>query len=125
MKQIIFIGCLLLLLSCGNKTSLDIESFRTGTFEIPADDQKSYEKTTFTRTGDYQIEQYGDRTDSLTIVWKDNFNYTLRMLHPKSALDKEPIRVKITGVKANSYNFEATVGHSNFKQTGTVYKIID
>jgi|TARA_B110000305_G_C19444651_1_gene644045 hypothetical protein len=125
MKQFIFISYFLLLFSCKNGKPLNVESFRTGTFEIPADDNKSFGKTSFTRLGNLQIEQYGERTDSLFIEWKDNFNYTLKMLHPKSALDKEPIRVRITGVKANSYNFEAIVGHSNFKQKGTVYKISD
>ncbi len=122
-KIIIILVCCISLISCSDNKKLDVKSFRTGTFEIPAG--KGFEKTTFTRIDSLQIETYGDRIDSLSIIWKDNFNYTLRMLHPKSALDKQPIRVKITGIKYNSYDFEAVIGHSNYKQTGTVLKIID
>lgn len=98
-----------------------MEIFRTGTFEIPAGDK--YERTTFVRKGDYQIETYKDRVDTLSIHWKNNFNYTLQMLDPKSELDNEPINVKITGVTSNSYDFEAIIGHSNYVQKGTVIKI--
>lgn len=111
------------MLSCTNSKSLNIQDFRQGNFEIPGADK--YEKTLFTRVDSLQVETYKDRVDSLSIIWKDNFNYTLKMLNPKSALDKEPIRVKITGIKAHSYTFEAVIGHSNYKQKGTVYKLVD
>lgn len=114
---------LLFLSSCSSSGNVDLNSFRTGTFEIPAG--KGFDKTMFVRTDSLQIEFYQNRTDSLSIVWKDNFNYTLYMLHPTSKLDKEPIRVRITSVKANSYEFEAIIGHSNFKQKGTVNKIVE
>lgn len=119
----ILICVLLFISSCKPGGNVDLNNFRTGTFEIPAG--KGFDKTTFVRTDSLQIEFYGDRTDSLSIKWKDNFNYTLLMLHPKSKLDKEPIRVRITGVTANSYDFEAVIGHSNFKQKGKVTKIAD
>lgn len=120
MKHLLVIWCSVVLISCTKEKSLTILDFRTGVFEIPGGE--SFDKTTFKRTDSLQIENYGDRIDSLSIVWKDNFNYTLQMLNPKSALDKEPIRVKITGIKSNSYNFEAVIGHSNYKQSGTVFK---
>ncbi|MDT0551701.1 hypothetical protein [Urechidicola vernalis] len=112
-----------LVAACSSGGNVDVKSFRTGTFEIPAG--QGFDKTKFVRTDSLQIEYYQNRTDSLKIVWKDNFNYTLYMLQPKSKLDKEPIRVRITSVKANSYEFEAIIGHSNFKQKGTVNKIED
>lgn len=118
-KLIIF-SCVILLCSCQNNKKLDVQSFKTGTFEIPAG--KGFEKTTFVRKDSFQIEFYGDRVDSLSIVWKDNFNYTLKMLNPKSGLDREPIHVKITGITSNSYDFEAVIGHSNYKQKGIVTK---
>jgi hypothetical protein len=44
------------------------------------------------------------------------------MLHPKSAIDEDPIHVKITNVKKDSYEFEAVIGHSNFVQKGKIIK---
>lgn len=120
MKKIIIIFGCFALLGCDENKSLNVKDFRTGTFEIPAGDK--FQKTIFIRTDSLQIETYNDRVDSLSIVWKDNFNYTLKMLNPKSGFDKEPIRVKITGIKANSYDFEAVIGYSNYKQKGTVNK---
>ena len=118
--KLLLFSCTILLFSCQNKQKLNVQNFKTGTFEIPAG--KGFDKTTFIRKDSFQIETYGDRVDSLSIVWKDNFNYTLKMLNPKSGLDREPIRVKITGITSNSYDFEAIIGHSNYKQSGTVIK---
>lgn len=122
-KISIILICCISLISCKEDKKLDVLTFRTGTFEIPAGDK--YGKTTFIRVGDLQIETYGDRVDSLSIHWKNSFNYTLQMLNPTSELDNEPINVKITKITSNSYDFEAIIGHSNYVQKGTVIKIAD
>ena len=109
----------ILIISCKNDT-LNPGRFKTGTFEIP--EGKGYEKTIIIRKDSIQIEKYQDRIDTLSITWKDNFNYTLKMIHPKTAIDEEPIHVKITSLKENSYEFEAVIGHSNFIQKGTIFK---
>lgn len=109
--------------SCKTEPKVNMQTFREGEFEIPAG--KKYDRTTFIRTGNYQIETYNERVDTLIIHWKNNFNYTLQMLHPKSDLDEEPINVKITKVSGNSYDFEAIIGHSNYVQKGTVNKLIE
>lgn len=109
--------------SCIKSEKLDIESFKVGTFEIPA--EKKIERTVIIRTDSLQIETYDNRTDTLAIHWKNSFNYTLKMLNPKTDLDNELINVKITGIKTNSYTFEAIIGHSNYVQKGTVYKLIE
>lgn len=120
MKKILLIIVLCtLIFSCKND-GLDPERFKTGNFEIPAG--KGYEKTIIIRQDSLQIEKYENRIDSLSIFWKDNFNYTLKMLHPKTAIDEEPIHVKITDLKKNAYDFEAVIGHSNFVQKGTIFK---
>jgi hypothetical protein len=46
----------------------------------------------------------------------------LKMLHPKTTLDKSSIHVKITNIEKNRYDFVAKIGYSNFEQKGTVYK---
>lgn len=121
-----FIGILLILLvvvSCKKPQKLDVESFKHGTFEIPATDQ--YSKTIIIRKDSLQIELYEQRIDTLLIKWNDNFSYTLHMLNMMNGMEEDPIHVQITRVKANSYDFEAVIGHSNFKQKGTAYKIND
>ena len=123
MKKIAFlISILTLLISCKNEP-LSPDRFKTGTFEIPAG--KGYEKTVVIRQDSLQIEKYQDRIDTLSIVWKNNFNYTLQMLHPKTAIDEDPIHIKITSIEKDSYEFEAVIGHSNFVQKGEIIKIAD
>ena len=124
MKKLIIICIVLLtLLSCKKREQLDLDNFKQGTFEILADEK--YDKTVFKRIGDLQIEYYEDKIDTLSIHWKNNFSYTLQMLHPKTELDNEPINVMLKSVTANSYDFEAIIGHSNFVIKGTVIKIAD
>lgn len=110
------------LASCKNDTkNNDANWYKTGKFEIP--EGKGYAKTTIIRTDSLQIETYKSKIDTLTIVWKNNFNYTLKMVHPKTALDEEPIHVKITNLETNTYEFEAVIGHSNYVQKGKLIKI--
>ena len=118
-KNALIIIVFIALFSC-KSDELNQDRFKIGTFEIP--EGKGYEKTIIIRQDSLQIEKYEDRIDSLSIFWKNNFNYTLKMLHPKTAIDEDPIYVKITNLKKDSYEFEAVIGHSNFKQKGTIYK---
>jgi len=120
MKKLILLICVLTVTICCKEEGLNADRFKTGTFEIP--EGKGYEKTILIRKDSLQIEKYEDRIDTLSITWKNNFNYTLKMLHPKSAIDEDPIHVKITNVKKDSYEFEAVIGHSNFVQKGKIIK---
>ena len=83
--------------------------------------EKGIKKTIIIRHDSIQIEKYVDRIDTLSITWETNFKYTLKMIHPKTAIDEDPIHVKITNLKKNSYDFEAVIGHSNFVQKGTLF----
>ena len=119
---ILFLAILFISLhSCkqGNQRANSFQ-FKTGTFEIPAGD--NYSKTTIIRKDSLQIETYENRIDTLLIKWENDFKYSLKMLTPKTDMDKNIIHVKITGVKNNSYDFIAKVGYSNFEQKGTIYK---
>ena len=120
MKKLILIFCVFTLIISCKEEHLDADRFKSGTFEIP--EGKGYKKTIVIRKDSIQIEKYEDRIDTLSISWKNNFNYTLKMLHPKSAIDEDPIHVKITNVKKDSYEFEAVIGHSNFVQKGEIIK---
>jgi len=120
-KRLYLLSCFLLVLiiSCTNE-KLSPDRFKTGSFEIPA--EKGYSVTQIERIDSLQIERYEKRVDTLIIHWESPFKYTLKMLHPKTALDKDPIHVKITDIKKDSYDFEATIGDSNYKQKGTLTK---
>ncbi|MDO9274443.1 MAG: hypothetical protein Q7T92_02715, partial [Lutibacter sp.] len=107
------------LFSCNNNEP-DPDRFKSGTFEIPAG--KGYEKTIIIRKDSLQIEKYEDRIDTLSISWKNYFNYTLKMVNPKTAIDEDPIHIKITSIKDNSYEFEAVIGNSNYVQKGEITK---
>ena len=120
MKNIALTIVLLLVFAACKEEPLSPDRFKYGTFEIP--EGKGYEKTVIVRQDSLQIETYEDRIDSLSISWKNNFNYTLKMLHPKTAIDEDPIHIKITSINKDSYDFEAKIGHSNFIQKGTIYK---
>ena len=120
MKKIITIFVLLIsVISCKND-ELNPDRFKTGTFEIP--EGKGYEKTIIIRQDSLQIEKYEDKIDTLSISWKDNFNYTLKMINPKTAIDEDPIHIKITSIQKDSYEFEAVIGHSNYVQKGKLIK---
>ncbi|WP_298288380.1 hypothetical protein [uncultured Lutibacter sp.] len=121
-KTLLIISIFTLFISCKNEP-LNADRFKTGTFEIP--EGKGYGKTIVIRNDTIQIEKYEGRIDTLSILWKNNFNYTLKMLHPKTAIDEDPIHVKITNIDKNSYEFEAVIGHSNFVQKGEIFKIAD
>ncbi len=118
-KNITIFVLLISLISCKND-ELNPDRFKTGTFEIP--EGKGYEKTIITRKDSLQIEKYEDKIDTLSISWKDNFNYTLKMVNPKTAIDEDPIHIKITSIQKDSYEFEAVIGHSNYVQKGKLIK---
>lgn len=125
----------LAIISCKKGNSVSADRFKKGFFEIPGG--KGYSKTTIQRIDSLQIEKYTKtisistdsssiekkemHIDTLYILWKNDFSYSLRMKTPKTDLDKDPIFVQINKVTDTSYNFTAKIGYSKFKQTGTVY----
>ena len=119
-KIVLIIAFFTLLISCKDEP-VSADRFKHGTFEIPAG--KGYEKETIVRKDSIQISSYGTQVDTMLIIWKDNFNYTLKMINPKTAIDEDPIHIKITNIEKNSYDFESTIGVSNFVQKGTIIKI--
>ena len=121
-KRTIVIVLLIVLNACQNEP-LSPDRFKQGIFEIPGG--KGYDKTIVIRKDSIQIEKYQDRIDTLRITWINNFNYMLEMIHPKTAIDEDPIHVKITNIDKKSYDFEAVIGHSNFVQTGKLIKKSD
>lgn len=121
MKKILLLFVTLCSVIACKNDAVDADRFKEGVFEIPAG--KGYSKTIITRIDTLQIEKYENKIDTLVIEWKNNFNYTLKMVHPKNAIDKELIHVKITSIKEDSYEFESVIGRSNFVSKGELIKI--
>jgi len=119
MKKIAILLIIFIAITACNTKPLNPDRFKHGNFEIP--EGKGFSTTHITRTDSLQIEKYDDRIDTLTINWENNFNYNLKMVHPKNAIDEETIHVKITNLHKESYDFEAVIGHSNYIQKGTIF----
>lgn len=120
MKKILLLLVITSIISC-KKEPNNTDRFRIGTFEILA--EKGFEKTTIIRKDSIQIETYQNKTDTLFIKWKDDFNYLLLMKNPKTAIDEDTIFVKITSIKNNSYEFESVIGNSNYIEKEKIIKI--
>jgi len=123
MRKIIFLFLsILLLFSCKEVTIVDNNNqFKTGTFEIPAG--KNFVKETIIRIDSLQISKYGNKIDTMTIKWKNNFFYTLKYINPKNELQKDPMFVQINKIHDNSYDFTVKIGFSSFSTKGTIYKV--
>ncbi|AUC15133.1 hypothetical protein BTO06_08280 [Tenacibaculum sp. SZ-18] len=135
--RLAFLFCIVILsfISCKVETTGNADRFKHGTFEIPA--VNNYSKTKIIRKDSLQIEYYTKKVivstdssvvekeinevDSLYITWRNNFAYQLKIINPKTDLEKETIFVQINKVKDSSYDFTARVGYSKYKQKGTLY----
>jgi len=98
-----------------------MDDFKQGRFKSILDDKEIVSFAT--RNDSIQIEEFNGLKDTFNIKWVDQFEYVLTKRVPKTLLDSTPFHVKITGVKQNSYSFNAYYKGSNFKQKGTTYKV--
>lgn len=105
--------------SCKREHKTNADRFKQGIFEIPAGD--NFVKETIIRKDSIQISKYGNKIDTLSIKWKNNFFYTLRYINPKNDLQKDPMYVQINKVRDSSYDFTVKIGFSKFKQKGTLF----
>jgi len=138
MKRVVYILIAIgLIWACEPEFKGNPDRFKQGTFEVPA--QQGISKTIITRRDSIQIENYtryievstdsgafvkeDQRIDTFYITWKNNFFYTARMKSPRTEIDKELMFYQITKVTDTSYDFSMKIGYSEFKQTGTVYKV--
>ena len=98
-----------------------MDDFKQGRFKSILDDKEIVSFAT--RNDSIQIEEFNGLKDTFNIKWVDQFVYVLTKRVPKTLLDSTPFHVKITGVKQNSYSFNAYYKGSNLKQKGTTYKV--
>jgi hypothetical protein len=121
MKKIALFFVVILYISCQDQTKTSPNNFKIGKFKTVLEDESA---TSFaTRNDSIQVETYNEQKDTFYITWLSNFEYILLKKHPKTMLDSTPFHVKITGLKKDSYEFNAYYKGSKFKQKGTAFKL--
>lgn len=119
-----FIICsFLLFFSCKKNNTLTSKDLRTGTFKTILDTNKMV--SVAIRNDTMQVETYNGKKDTFYVFWKSDFEYSLKKMYPKNALDSVEFIVKITGIHKKSYDFKAYFKGSNYKQKGVAFKLED
>ena len=107
--------------SCVKNSNIHVDELKYGSFKTTLEDKETISFAT--RNDSLQIEDFNGIKDTFKISWIDQFEYTLVKKNPKTMLDSTPFHVKITGIKNNTYTFNAYYKGSNFKQKGTAVKL--
>ncbi len=111
---------LLLMTSCYS-VNRDCDDFRTGKFEFTFELNDTIQKSIFTRTLDYEIEEYNNVIDSSSISWVSNCEFILTKLSPKTNQEKRPVKIRIIRTYEDSYDFEySSVNEPIIIKRGTV-----
>ena len=114
---------LFLLTSCYS-VDRDCENFKMGEFEFTYKLNDTIQRSLFTRTLDYEIEEFNSVIDSSSISWVNDCEFVLTKVNPKTNQEKRPIRIKIIRTYENSYDFEySSVNEPIIIKRGTVIRI--
>ncbi len=116
---------LILFTSCYS-VNRDCNDFKTGKFEFTYELNDTIQKSTFTRTLNYEIEEYNGVIDSSKISWVNNCEFILTKLNPRTNQEKRPVRVKILRTYDDSYDFEySNINEPILIRRGKVKRIND
>ena len=116
---------LFLLTSCYS-VDRDCENFKMGEFEFTYKLNDTIQRSLFTRTLDYEIEEFNNVIDSSSISWVNDCEFVLTKVNPKTNQEKRPVRIKIIRTYENSYDFEySSVNEPIIIKRGTVIRIKD
>ena len=114
---------LFLLTSCYS-VDRDCENFKMGEFEFTFKLNDTIQRSLFTRTLDYEIEEFNSVIDSSSISWVNDCEFVLTKVNPKTNQEKRPVRIKIIRTYENSYDFEySSVNEPIIIKRGTVIRI--
>ena len=114
---------LFLLTSCYS-VDRDCENFKMGEFEFTYKLNDTIKRSLFTRTLDYEIEEFNSVIDSSSISWVNDCEFVLTKVNPKTNQEKRPVRIKIIRTYENSYDFEySSVNEPIIIKRGTVIRI--
>ena len=114
---------LFLLTSCYS-VDRNCENFKIGEFEFTYKLNDTIQRSLFTRTLDYEIEEFNSLIDSSSISWVNDCEFILTKLNPNTNQEKRPVRIKIIRTYENSYDFEySSVNEPIIIKRGTVTRI--
>ena len=114
---------LFLLTSCYS-VDRDCENFKMGEFEFTYKLNDTIQRSLFTRTLDYEIEEFNSVIDSSSISWVNDCEFVLTKVNPKTNQEKRPVRIKIIRTYENSYDFEySSVNEPIIIKRGRVIRI--
>lgn len=123
MKQILVLCCLLTTLTSCYEFERNCTDFTIGSFksEIIIGDKTYTSK--FTRSNEFQIENYQGKIDSTKVRWINDCEVVFTTINPKNRIEKKDVHLKILTTSKDSYTFEYSyVGDIN-KQKGTAFKL--
>ena len=104
----------------------DCNDFKTGKFNFAYELNDTIQESTFTRTLNYEIEEYNGVIDSSKISWVNNCEFILTKLNPRTNQEKRPVRVKILRTYKDSYDFEySNINEPILIRRGKVKRIND
>jgi len=116
---------LILFTSCYS-VNRDCNDFKTGKFNFTYELNDTIQESTFTRTLNYEIEEYNGVIDSSKISWVNNCEFILTKLNPRTNQEKRPVRVKILRTYDDSYDFEySNINEPILIRRGKVKRIND
>jgi len=116
---------LFLLTSCYS-VDRDCENFKMGEFEFTYKLNDTIQRSLFTRTLDYEIEEFNSVIDSSSISWLNDCEFLLTKVNQKTNQEKRPVIIKIIRTYENSYDFEySSVNEPIIIKRGTVIRIKD
>ena len=96
----------------------------TGELEFSYKINDTVQKSRFTRTLNYEIEEYNGVIDSSSIKWVNNCEFLLTKLNPRTNQEKRPVRIKILRTYEDSYDFEySSINEPIIIKRGTVKRI--
>lgn len=121
MRYFVIIILFFAMASCLTNSNIHVDELKYGSFETTLEDKETISYAI--RNDSIQIEDFNGIKDTFNIKWIDQFEYVLVKKNAKTMLDSTPFHVKITGIKNNTYTFNAYYKGSNFKQKGTAVKL--
>ena len=118
-----FVLILFVLFSSCYQVERNCTDYKTGSFESTiVIDSISY-TSTFTRTGDLQIETFENKTDSATVRWINDCEVIFKTINPKNMAERKDIHLKILTTTDSSYTFEYSYVGETIKQKGVAKKL--
>ncbi|MEH6680103.1 MAG: DNA topoisomerase IV [Sediminicola sp.] len=116
------LACLLTMGSC-YAPKRDCTAFKEGSFQFSATVDGKELTTTFTRTGNWEVDYFEGRADTSSVRWINDCEYILKKKDPRNMAEEKSVHMKILSTTDSSYTFEYGIVGEKLKSRGTAVKI--